>query len=72
MTYLIYFYFYAQDSFRYLEKQKNLFQENEIIEKKKKNIEEIKLLEISNPRIDLNEKEQLKEEWNKLKEEMYF
>ena len=72
MLYLINFYFYAQESSRYLEKIKSIYKDDEIVKSLEINVEKIKLLEALNSRIYFKEKEYLKEEWTHLRKEDVF
>ena len=71
-TYLINFYFYADDCINYLNEIKNKYRDNELIAILSKNDEKIKLLDVLNPRIIYQQQNDLKEGWNKLKQEKVF
>ena len=72
MSYLINFYFCAQDAFNYLQEIKRKYKDIELIDDLQRNIEKGKLLEVFNSKIQIKEKNYLKEEWEKLKEEQTF
>ena len=71
-SYLINFYFCAQDTFNYLQEIKRKYKDIELIDDLQRNIEKGKLLEVFNSKIQIKEKNYLKEEWEKLKEEQTF
>ena len=72
MSYLINFYFCAQDTLNYFQEIKTKYKNIELIDAMKKNIEKEKLLELFNSIIQIKDKNYLKEEWEKLKEEKIF
>ena len=72
MSYLINFYFCAQDTLNYFQEIKTKYKNIELIDAMKKNIEKEKLLELFNSIIQIKDKNYLKEEWEKLKEEKVF
>ena len=72
MSYLINFYFCAQDAFNYLQEIKRKYKDIELINDLQRNIEKGKLLKVFNSKIQIKEKNYLKEEWEKLKEEQTF
>jgi len=72
MSYLINFYFCAQDTLNYFKEIKTKYKNIELIDAMKKNIEKEKLLELFNSIIQIKDKNYLKEEWEKLKEEKVF
>ena len=67
MSYLIIFYFAAQDTYIYLQILKNKYNDFKI-----KNLEQEKLLEDLKSKIKIKENNYLKEEWDKLKKEQIF
>ena len=71
-TYLIYFYFCAEDVSKYLKEIKSKYNDAKLIAGLKNNIEKEKILEIFNLRIKYEEQNNLKEEWSKLKTEENF
>ena len=72
MSYLINFYFYTKDCLNYLKGIKRKYNDNDLIANLEKNIEKIQLLEAFISNTDFDEKNYLKEEWNKLKKNDIF
>ena len=71
-TYLIFFYFCAEDASKYLKEIKSKYNEAKLIATFKNNLEKTKIFEIFNLRIKYEEHNNLKEEWGKLKAEENF
>ena len=73
MSYLINFYFCADDTLNYLQEIKSKYKDIEMIDVLIKNIEKEKLLEVFNSKIQMKDDSQyLKEEWEKLQKEEVF
>ena len=74
MSYLINFYFCAEDAYNYLFELKRKYKDIELINSMQKNIEKERLLDVLISRFENKEKENnyLKEEWDKLKKEKVF
>ena len=72
MSYLINFYFCADDTLNYLQEIKSKYKDIEMIDVLIKNIEKEKLLEVFNSKIQMKDDNYLKEEWEKLQKEEEF
>ena len=72
MSYLINFYFCAEDAYNYLFELKRKYKDIELINSMQKNIEKERLLDVLISRFENKENNYLKEEWDKLKKEKVF